>query len=109
LMSEPAFRETPWSWLQHLPRYLQAIQVRLQKLPGTDGKADQLAMAELQRLWNRYEQKAAEHQLQGRVDPELLKFRWLLEEYRVSLFAQQLGTSQPVSAKRLEKQWELVR
>lgn len=66
-------------------------------------------MAELQRLWNRYEQKAAEHQLQGRVDPELLKFRWLLEEYRVSLFAQQLGTSQPVSAKRLEKQWELVR
>ncbi|MFM7115844.1 MAG: DUF3418 domain-containing protein, partial [Planctomycetota bacterium] len=46
---------------------------------------------------------------QGRVDSELLKFRWLLEEYRVSVFAQQLGTSQPVSSKRLEKQWELVR
>lgn len=109
LLSEGTLRETPWIWLQHLPRYLQAIQVRLQKLPGTDGKADQLAMAELQKLWSRYQQKLEEQQLLGRVDGELLKFRWLLEEYRVSLFAQQLGTSQPVSAKRLEKQWELVR
>jgi ATP-dependent helicase HrpA len=109
LLAESTLREAPWSWLQHLPRYLQAIQVRLQKLPGTDGKADQLAMAELQRLWKRYEEKLGEQQLQGRVDPELMKFRWLLEEYRVSLFAQQLGTSQPVSAKRLEKQWVLVR
>ena len=95
--------------MQHLPRYLQAIQSRLQKLPGTDGKADQLATVELQKFWERYAKKLDDHRVQGRVDSELLKFRWLLEEYRVSIFAQQLGTSQPISAKRLEKQWELVR
>jgi ATP-dependent helicase HrpA len=109
MLCEANFRQTPWSWLQHLPRYLQAIQSRLQKLPGTDGKADQLATVELQKFWERYAKKLDDHRVQGRVDSELLKFRWLLEEYRVSIFAQQLGTSQPISAKRLEKQWELVR
>lgn len=109
LLAEATWRQTPWSWLQHLPRYLQASLSRLQKLPGSEGKADQLAVAELQKFGERYSRKLEQDRLQGRVDPELLKFRWLLEEYRVSLFAQQLGTSQPVSAKRLEKQWESVR
>ena len=52
-----------------------------------------------------YEQRAAAHRQRGAVDPQLVLLRWMMEEFRVSLFAQQLGTSLPVSAQRLEKQW----
>ena len=51
-----------------------------------------------------YEQQSQMHQQQSIVDPELEKFRWMIEEFRVSLFAQTLGTSMTVSEKRLEKQ-----
>ncbi len=53
--------------------------------------------------------KELEQDEHGTCDPELDQFRWMVEEFRVSLFAQQLGTSLSVSAKRLEKQWAKVR
>ncbi|MEH6563579.1 MAG: DUF3418 domain-containing protein, partial [Marinobacter sp.] len=60
-------------------------------------------------LWARYASKRDEQQKQGVRDPELVLYRWMLEEFRVSFFAQQLGTVVTVSAKRLDKQWELIR
>ena len=55
-----------------------------------------------------YQTRAAKHAQEGKRDAELALYRWMLEEYRVSLFAQQLGTKMAVSDKRLSKQWTLV-
>ena len=60
-------------------------------------------------FWNRYQEFASHHETMGIVDPELEHLRWMLEEFRVSLFAQQLGTAIKVSAKRIEKQLAKVR
>ncbi|MBB4842047.1 ATP-dependent helicase HrpA [Paucibacter oligotrophus] len=93
---------TPWAQLQHLPRYLKAITARLDKLRA-DPARDAKLLAELRPLEQRYLRRVIE--LKGRVDGRLVDFRWQLEELRVSLFAQELRTPQPVSVKRLEKVW----
>ena len=94
--------ETPWARLAHLPRYLKAIVMRLDKLRA-DPARDAARLAELRPLEQRHLRKLAERR--GSRDPKLDEFRWWLEELRVSLFAQELKTPQPVSAKRLEKIW----
>ena len=66
-------------------------------------------MAEYAPLWTNYERRAILLAKQGVTNPQVEQFRWMLEEYRVSLFAQKLGTAVPVSEKRLEKQWGNVR
>ena len=93
---------TPWAQLQHLPRYLKAITLRLDKLRA-DPARDAARMAELRQQEQRYWRLVAERK--GAVDPRMQEFRWLLEELRVSFFAQELRTPQPVSVKRLEKLW----
>lgn len=93
---------TPAEWLNSYPRYLQAIEVRLEKYPR-ELRQQCLASEQLQHLWLAWQKKLAEAQQRDQVTPELLSFRWLLEEYRVSLFAQQLGTRQTVSEKRLKQ------
>ena len=93
---------TPWAALQHLPRYLKAITLRLDKLRA-DPARDATRMAELRPLEQRFIRRIAE--LKGHADARLDEYRWLLEELRVSLFAQELRTPQPVSAKRLDKAW----
>ncbi|MFM9916725.1 MAG: ATP-dependent RNA helicase HrpA [Rhizobacter sp.] len=93
---------TPWAQLAHLPRYLKAIVMRLDKLRA-DPARDALRLAELRPLETRYTRHLAERK--GVTDARLDEFRWLLEELRVSLFAQELRTPQPVSVKRLEKVW----
>ncbi|HSW03293.1 MAG TPA: ATP-dependent RNA helicase HrpA [Aquabacterium sp.] len=95
--------QTPWAQLQHLPRYLKAITLRLDKL-RTDPARDAQRLGELRPLEQRYLRRMAE--LKGSSDARLDEYRWLLEELRVSLFAQELRTPQPVSAKRLEKAWQ---
>jgi len=99
---------TPWQWLQHFPRYLDGVRVRLQKLTQGGQQRDRQAQAELVPLMQAYAQRRADHERRLVFDPELETYRWMLEEFRVSLFAQQLGTAIPISAKRLEKQWEKV-
>ena len=94
--------ETPWTQLQFLPRYLKAITLRLDKL-RTDSARDAQKLAELKPLEQRYWRLLAERK--GQQDSRMLEFRWLLEELRVSFFAQELRTPQPVSVKRLEKVW----
>jgi ATP-dependent helicase HrpA len=95
-------RDTPWARLQHYPRYLQAAQVRLEKLRA-DPARDARLMAELQPLL------AAWLRAPRPLDAERVQFGWLLEELRVSLFAQSLKTPVPVSAKRLAKLWQSIR
>lgn len=93
---------TGWAQLAHLPRYLKAITMRLDKLRA-DPARDAQRLAELRPLEQRYVRQLAERR--GVADARLDEFRWLLEELRVSLFAQELRTPQPVSVKRLEKAW----
>ncbi|MBI2313409.1 MAG: ATP-dependent RNA helicase HrpA [Betaproteobacteria bacterium] len=95
----------PYVRLQHTPRYLKAMQRRLEKLPGAVER-DQRHTAEINALWKQYEQRLDRHRKAGRRDPRLEEFRWQLEELRVSLFAQELKTPYPVSVKRLQKLWQ---
>jgi ATP-dependent helicase HrpA len=94
---------TPWAQLGHLPRYLKAIVMRLDKWRA-DPARDAQRLAELRPLEQRWQRAVAERR--GTIDARLDEFRWLLEELRVSLFAQELRTPQPVSVKRLEKVWQ---
>jgi ATP-dependent helicase HrpA len=93
---------TPWVRLAHLPRYLKGVVMRLDKL-RSDPARDASRQAELRPLEQRFVRKLAERR--GGRDARLDEFRWWLEELRVGLFAQELKTPQPVSAKRLEKIW----
>lgn len=102
LMGKRFLAATPYAQLAHVPRYLKAMVLRLDKLRA-DPARDAARLAELKPLEQRYLRRLAE--LKGRSDARLDEFRWLLEELRVSLFAQELRTPQPVSVKRLEKAW----
>ena len=99
---------TPWERLQHLPRYLKAASMRLDKLRADPGRDARLA-AELASLEQPYGREAAARARHGAPAPEFEQFGWLLEELRVSLFAQELKTPVPVSAKRLTKLWQSLR
>ena len=94
--------DTPWPQLQHFARYLKAITLRLDKVRA-DPARDAQRLAELKPLEQKYWRLVAESK--GQTDARMLEFRWLLEELRVSFFAQELKTPQPVSVKRLEKAW----
>jgi len=96
-----------WEWLQHYPRYLKAISVRLEKYQRTLAK-ERLLSDQLRQCWQQYRQKRKQQDKKGIYDADLDLYRWMLEEYRVSLFAQQLGTQVPVSEKRLRQQWQRV-
>ncbi len=107
LIYQGCFGATPWERLQHLPRYLRAMRVRLAKFadnPERDGRH----APQIERLWKAYVERRGKHRKSGTVDPKLDEFRWLIEELRVSLFAQELKTPLPVSVKRLEKFWQSV-
>jgi len=93
---------TPWERLAEFPRYLQAIEQRLEKVNVNPRRDAQLA-AEIAPLESRYRERVKAER--GLRPPGNDEFRWLLEELRVSLFAQQLGTRTRVSARRLEEAW----
>jgi len=96
--------ETPRQWLGEIPRYLEAITIRLEKLRQQPDR-DRMRRVEIAPLVEHLEKLD-----QGRIaqDPRLAEYRWLLEELRVSLFAQQLGTKQKVSLKRLDRIWREI-
>jgi ATP-dependent helicase HrpA len=102
LVSKKFLQATPWERLQHLARYLKAITLRLDKY-RVDPARDATRMNELRPQEQRYWRLVAERK--GAVDERMLEFRWLLEELRVSFFAQELKTPQPISVKRLDKAW----
>jgi ATP-dependent helicase HrpA len=98
----------PWERLQHLPRYLKAASLRLDKLRADPARDARLA-AEVAALEVPFRRELAARERYGGPDAALEQFGWLLEELRVSLFAQELKTPVPVSAKRLAKLWQTVR
>jgi ATP-dependent helicase HrpA len=101
----PAFLvSTPLPRLQSYPRYLKAVQLRLDKFSINPAK-DAQWMQQLQQWWQAYEGRLKADRARGQFDPKLDEFRWMLEEVRVSLWAQQLKTPYPISFKRLEKYW----
>ncbi|PWF42887.1 DUF3418 domain-containing protein, partial [Massilia glaciei] len=97
--------DNEYAQLAHFPRYLKAINVRIEKL-----RADPARDAKLMGEWSAAATPFLRHgkdRLSGKnTDPKLVEFRWMLEELRVSLYAQELRTPMPVSAKRLQKVWE---
>jgi ATP-dependent helicase HrpA len=95
---------TPWERLQHFPRYLKAASMRLDKLRA-DPARDARLSAELATVEQPYRREAARRA----PSAELEQYGWLLEELRVSLFAQELRTPVPVSVKRLTKLWQTLR
>ncbi|HTP94800.1 MAG TPA: ATP-dependent RNA helicase HrpA, partial [Burkholderiales bacterium] len=102
----PRFVEdTPFERLQHFPRYLKAAGLRLDKLRADAARDRRLAqeLAPLQQGWLR---ERARRERRGVPDAQLDQFRWLLEELRVQLFAQELKTAVPVSVKRLTRFWQ---
>ena len=105
LMPKRFLATTPWAQLQHMARYLKAITLRLDKYRA-DPARDAARLAELRPQEARYWRLVAERK--GVFDTRMLEFRWLLEELRVSFFAQELRTPQPVSVKRLDKAWQQI-
>ncbi|WP_312530586.1 ATP-dependent RNA helicase HrpA [Comamonas sp.] len=93
----------PWAQLGHYARYLKAITARLDKYRA-DSARDAAKLKELQPLEQRYWRLVAERK--GQVDARMQEYRWMLEELRVSFFAQELRTPYPVSSKRLDKVWQ---
>lgn len=95
----------PFEKLSLFPRYLKAIDVRIEKMRNNPARDTQL-MAEWKALAAPWEREQLAKLKAGVSDPQLEEFRWLLEELRVGLFAQELKTPMPVSVKRLQKIWE---
>lgn len=90
-----------------LPRYLQALNRRVEKLQQEPAR-DRVPLQTIRPWWERWRERAVRRQEQGRDDPALQRFRVLLEEYRVSLFAQEVGTRERVSEKRIRAAWDEV-
>ncbi|MBB5018772.1 RNA helicase HrpA [Chitinivorax tropicus] len=99
------FHTTPWAQLTHLPRYLKALRVRQEKY-GNNPSRDQQRSAEIIELASRLQARLERNRKAGLDEPKLVEFRWLIEELKVSLFAQELKTPFPVSLKRLNKFWD---
>jgi ATP-dependent helicase HrpA len=108
LLANGWLARTPWARLQHLPRYLKAAALRLDKL-RVDPQRDARLAAEVAALEQPYRREAVSRARQGGESAEFVQFGWLLEELRVSLFAQELKTPFPVSVKRLSRLWETLR
>ncbi|WP_338927036.1 ATP-dependent RNA helicase HrpA (plasmid) [Mycetohabitans endofungorum] len=103
LMTRRFVIDTPYAQLAHFPRYLKGMSLRIDKLK-VDPARDQRLAAEFAQLMQPYQRALS--QRGGAADARLVEFRWLLEELRISLFAQELRTPMPVSVKRLHKVWE---
>ena len=107
LLTESFLTQVPWQWLEHYPRYFQAIAIRAERIAANPTRD-----ADAQSMIERLMEKLRSVESSGFDDSvnidELTTYRWMIEELRVSQFAQTLGTSLTVSEKRLEKQWKKV-
>jgi ATP-dependent helicase HrpA len=104
---------TPYQWLREYPRYLNAVRRRIEKLALPDSHGGGVArdtrlLNEFTPLWNQLRIRAEQGGPTERSDPNLIQYRWMLEEYRVVLWGGDQRTILPVSAKRLAEQWAKV-
>jgi ATP-dependent helicase HrpA len=105
LLSKGFVERTPYERLQHYPRYLKAMVLRLDKL-RSDPQRDARLAAEIAPLFTQWQREQLRQAKSREPDARLEQFRWLLEELRVQLFAQELKRPGPVSVKRLTKMWQ---
>lgn len=105
LICQGFLQQVPAAHLQQYPRYLRALERRIDKLCSGGLARDQAAMREMAGLLERWRVRYQQAREKGQPDPRLEALRWLFEELRVSLFAQEIGTDGPVSLKRIEKRW----
>jgi ATP-dependent helicase HrpA len=105
LVYKNCFSQTPWEHLSNIPRYLKALNLRIQKQPASPERDGKNA-ASVGVIWQKWQEKVSGlNQANLDIPQGLQDYRWLIEELRVSLFAQELKTPFPVSIKRLEKTW----
>jgi ATP-dependent helicase HrpA len=107
LLYKGCFSQMPWDQLQHLPRYLKGLRLRIEKQPSNPDRDGKHA-ASVGLLWQKWQSEMVKQAKVDNISPELQNFRWMIEELRVSLFAQELKTPFPVSTKRLEKAWSQI-
>jgi ATP-dependent helicase HrpA len=98
-------QQVPYHHLKDYPRYLRAAEMRAEKLFHAAGR-DQERMREMAPLYRKWKERTESARAVGRQDPRLEEIGWLLEELRVSFFAQQLGTAVPISVMRIEARWK---
>ncbi|MCL4110402.1 UNVERIFIED_CONTAM: hypothetical protein GTU68_006622 [Idotea baltica] len=108
LVCEGFLKNTPWPWLIQYPRYFQCLRLRIDRMKSGGLKTELKLLDELAEFQNRYFERRQQHQKQQISDPMLDHYRWMLEEFRVSLFAQKLGTAITVSQKKLSEHWDRV-
>ncbi|MCA9085640.1 MAG: ATP-dependent RNA helicase HrpA [Planctomycetaceae bacterium] len=99
-------QETPWLWLIQFPRYMQCLRLRLERLKSGGLKTELSLLQDFLPFKQRWVMRRQELDKIKRTDPMLDHYRWMLEEFRVSLFAQKLGTAITVSGPKLDEQWE---
>ena len=100
--------DTPWPWLIQFPRYMATIRLRLKRLGSGGLKTEQNLERDFAPWRQKYDHLNNELRQSQRTNPMLDHYRWMLEEFRVSLFAQKLGTAIPISTRKLDEQWERV-
>ena len=105
LIGKRFIADTPYAQLAHFPRYLKGIGVRIAKLKA-DALRDARNTTEMAPLKQQFQRVASQWRVGA--DPRIDEYRWLLEELRISLFAQELKTPMPVSVKRLHKVWDAL-
>jgi ATP-dependent helicase HrpA len=107
LVYQGFLQDTAPAQLVHLPRYLDALLRRIERLP-LDARRDAARLSELADLQREWVERKTALAARGQYDDRVEEIRWLLEELRVSLFAQELKTVQPVSVKRIRRRWEAL-
>ena len=108
LFDEHFITRTPWRYLKQYPRYLEGILYRLDKLQG-QLQRDRLRIAEVEEISDLYQAGIKQITSPYYANEDLLHYFWLIQELRMSLFAQPLGTSEPVSNKRLRQKWNEIK
>ncbi len=104
LIDKNFITDTPQLYFEQIPRYFKAIAKRLEKIQDNPER-DRKARLEISGFWEDYKKRSAQLNKNNLYSDQLEAFRWMLEEYRISLFAQEIKTRMPVSSKRIKKAW----
>ncbi len=108
LVHASSFRRAEWWSLVRLPAYVKGIVTRLERLRGEGIARDSEAMARVLPHWARCLEAAQRDAAVGRERPALQRYRWMIEEFRLSLFAPQLALRKAASERMLDRAWEDV-